>query len=354
MFRETRPETVVIGTVDATHVEYIEKALAAGVHCISEKPLCIDAAQCRRIRAAQARAAGLTAVTAHNRRYAPASGKIRELVVGGAVGDVRSIVYQELLDQRHGSSYFRRWNREKRNSGGLLVHKACHDFDAINWWVGSRAVEVSARGSLTAYGPGASPLRGERCCACPHAEQCPQHVDLANDNFRGELYFRAREEGSYTPDLCVFDPAIDSEDHATLAVTYENGVRLTYDLCAYAAYEGARVDIEGSAGRLEYRHRMGTAALAGTAEHGVEATTDERLTLFRFEQAPEDIPIPEAEGGHGGADPGMLADLFGQGPPSDARASLEDGIQAVLIGAAANVSIAEDRPVDVQGLMGDG
>lgn len=29
----------------------------------------------------------------------------------------------------------RRWHREKQNSGGLLVHKATHHFDLVNWWI---------------------------------------------------------------------------------------------------------------------------------------------------------------------------------------------------------------------------
>jgi len=40
----------------------------------------------------------------------------------------------------------------------------------------------------------------------------------------------------------------------------------------------------------------------------------------------------------------------GGGHPSDACATLEDGIQAVLIGAAANLSITEGRAVTVQTL----
>ena len=40
-----------------------------------------------------------------------------------------------LLDTRHGADYFRRWHRNKNNSGGLMVHKATHHFDLVNWWM---------------------------------------------------------------------------------------------------------------------------------------------------------------------------------------------------------------------------
>jgi len=33
----------------------------------------------------------------------------------------------------HGAKYFRRWHAQMENSGGLLVHKATHHFDLVNW-----------------------------------------------------------------------------------------------------------------------------------------------------------------------------------------------------------------------------
>ncbi len=350
MFAETKPDLAIITTIDATHVDYLERSLAHGVNCICEKPLCIDAEQCRRVRRAQAAYPRVMALTAHNFRYAPACVTVKRLLDSGAIGTVRALTYQELLDQRHGSSYFRRWNRQKRVSGGLLIHKASHCFDLMNWWVGSRPASLTARGSLTAYGPKASPFHGERCCDCPHAAKCPQYVDLS-DGFRGELYFKAREPGSYTPDLCVFSPEIDIEDHAAVGYVYENGVEVTFDLCAYSAYEGILISIEGTQGRIEYIHRMNTGALAKTAEHGTEETTGESLRLYRFEKPTEAVPIDIVDGGHGGADTLIMKELFGGGAPGGARATIEDGIQAVLIGAAANVSMATGRSVDVQSLL---
>lgn len=351
MFAEAKPDTVVITTVDATHAQYIEQAFDAGINSISEKPLCVDADQCRRIREAQLRRPDLMAVTAHNYRYAPPTWRIKELIDEGAIGEVRSIAFHELLDHRHGSSYFRRWNRRKAESGGLLIHKASHCFDVMNWWVGSRAATLTATGSLSVYGPDASPFRGERCHTCEHAKKCPQYVDLTKDNLRSELYFKAYEPGAYTPDLCVFSPEIDAEDFATVSYRYENGVNVFFELCAYASYEGVIAYIEGTKGRIEFISRHNTASLVESAEYGTEKEMGSWIKLYRFEKPVEDIPFKEYKGGHSGADPRMLDDLLCD-HPTMGRASLEDGIQAVLIGAAANRSIAEGTTIDVQSLAG--
>jgi predicted dehydrogenase len=50
--------------------------------------------------------------------------------------------------------YFRRWHRDKRNNGGLLVHKSTHHFDLVNWWLDSAPKKVMAMGdSCSTEGP---------------------------------------------------------------------------------------------------------------------------------------------------------------------------------------------------------
>ena len=62
-----------------------------------------------------------------------------QLLADGEIGEIGSVHFEWLLDVRHGADYFRRWHRDKANSGGLLVHKASHHFDLVNWWLGARA-----------------------------------------------------------------------------------------------------------------------------------------------------------------------------------------------------------------------
>ena len=50
----------------------------------------------------------------------------------GLVGRPLLVDFSWVLDTSHGADYFRRWHREKQNSGGLLVHKSTHHFDLVN------------------------------------------------------------------------------------------------------------------------------------------------------------------------------------------------------------------------------
>ena len=71
MVAETRPDTVIVTTVDATHHRYITRAMELGCDVITEKPMTTDAGKMRAIFDAIARTGRSLRVT-FNYRYAPA------------------------------------------------------------------------------------------------------------------------------------------------------------------------------------------------------------------------------------------------------------------------------------------
>ena len=161
MLAETRPDAVIVTTVDAWHHHYIVRALDAGCDVISEKPLTTTLDRLKAIDAARRRSGKSLRVT-FNYRYAPAYARFRQLIAEGAVGQPLLVDFSWLLDTSHGADYFRRWHREKANSGGLLVHKATHHFDLVNWWIDSLPAQVFALGDLKFYGRDNAAARGER------------------------------------------------------------------------------------------------------------------------------------------------------------------------------------------------
>ena len=137
LLQQLDPDCVIVCTRDNTHADYIIRALNAGKRVYSEKPLCTTAEQCRAIAAAAERSTGDCFVT-HNMRYAPACTLVKTQLDTGAIGDLISMEFRETLDRTHGADYFRRWHRKKENSGGLLIHKASHHFDILNWWANGK------------------------------------------------------------------------------------------------------------------------------------------------------------------------------------------------------------------------
>lgn len=338
--QQAAPDMVIITTVDATHAEYLVKCLDRKIASIVEKPLCISHEQCREILDAVRRNPEVFAATSHNARYNPAFLEMKKLVRSGAIGRIMRVEYTDLLDRQHGTSYFRRWNSRRKCSNGLELHKSCHHFDCLNNLLDSYAVDVSADGTLTAYGADAPhSFQGVHCHDCLHKDECKYFFAYDEKMFQSDMY---------TPDMCIFSPEIDIEDNFAAVIRFANGVLGTYSLCAHTQYEGVVLNVEGETGRLEMRSGYIRKSGEKSSVHGDELIMDKSLRLFRFRSGEaEDIEIPEVAGGHGGADDTLFGQLFADDRPDDLP-TIYDGLQAVLTGCAVVDSIKSGKRVSVQ------
>ena len=136
MLKELKPDCVIVTCPDAFHDDYIVRALDAGCDCITEKPLTTTPEKAQRILDACKRNNRHVRVL-FNYRYSPPRTQVKDLLMSGAIGDVLSVDFHWLLNTSHGADYFRRWHSQKEISGGLMIHKATHHFDLVNWWLGS-------------------------------------------------------------------------------------------------------------------------------------------------------------------------------------------------------------------------
>ncbi|RST25368.1 gfo/Idh/MocA family oxidoreductase [Streptomyces sp. WAC04770] len=346
-------DTVVVTCVDAAHARYVCAALDAGRDVIVEKPLTVDEAGCAAIAAAAEHSAG-TVITTFNYRYSPRNSAVRKALATGEIGEVTSVHFEWCLDTIHGADYFRRWHREAEQSGGLLVHKASHHFDLVNWWLGASAEQVFAQSALRFYGaanaPGPRPARGH---GAPELGRDPFLLDLTSDPRLAGLYLEAEGEDGYLRDRDVFGEGISIHDNMAVLVRYDSGALLTYSLNAHAPHEGYRVAFNGTRGRLELEvcervwtppHAAVDASAAGK-EHTPGAW--ERLTVHPHWQRAREVPIENAGGSHGGGDRLLLDDVL-RGPGEDRlarQAGHVAGIRSVLVGVAANRSARTGRPV---------
>jgi predicted dehydrogenase len=355
-------DQLLVTSVDRTHAGHIVTALEAGVDVITEKPMTVDAESARRILDAVERT-GRDVRVAFNYRFNPVHEVVRTLLAGGAIGEIGSVHFEWLLDIRHGADYFRRWHRDKANSGGLLVHKSGHHFDLVNWWLGAAPAEVYAQGRLFMYGPEGK-RHGyardyERAHGSPSAADDPFAIDLAAKPRLKELYLDAEAEDGYFRDQNVFAPGVTIEDDMAVLVRYDTGATMTYHLTAYAPWEGYRLMVNGSQGRLELEvvesdHVSPEAT--GDIKHGDEAPPERggvTLTLRPYWKPPQAIELqPHDRGGHGGADSRMTAVLLGgRTDPLARSATARDGAFALLTGLAANRSLETHEPVRVADLL---
>jgi len=361
MLRDQRVGAVIVTSVDSTHHRYVVDALRAGCNVITEKPLTIDAARGQEIVDA-VKETGRQVTVAFNYRYAPRNARLKELLDEGAIGTVLSIHFEWLLDTQHGADYFRRWHRDKGNSGGLMVHKASHHFDLLNWWLRARPVTVFGFGRLAFYGRENAVRRGvtalyERAHGAPEAEADPFGLRLEADPVLKGLYLDAESEDGYVRDRGVFSGGITIEDDVALVIRYSTGVAVSYHLTAYSPWEGYRVAFNGTEGRLELdaveRSFVRRPADGAT---GRPPTNLVRVAIRPHWREPIEIDLSpdEDDGGHSGADTAMLAALFGDAAAADPLqrgSSYVDGMLAILPGIGANLSFDSGRAVDLTRLV---
>lgn len=352
MIRETRPDVIIVTTVDRTHDDYIVRALYAGCDVITEKPMTIDEQRALRILDAIEETGRQVRVT-FNYRYAPHHSKVRELLMNGTIGEVNSVHFEWLLNTEHGADYFRRWHREKRNSGGLLVHKSTHHFDLMNFWLGSYPQRVYAEGSLRFYGKENAERRGitqfyPRAHGYAAAKEDPFALHMEDNPQLKALYLDAEHEDNYFRDQNVFSDGITIEDTMSVLVKYQNQVQLTYSLNAYLPWEGLNVVFNGSEGRLEMKLVEKSYVNAGGDRASEGSLEGCDITVFPMFAAPWKAEFAIGEGGHGGGDNAMLADLFGPAThdPLQRAADHRAGAMSILTGIAGNISMQQQRPVN--------
>ncbi len=244
MVKEQSVDRVVVTSPDYTHASVVSRLLRAGADVIVEKPLTIDADGTRQIVDAMTES-GKSVVVTFNYRYSPRNSALRQVIADGEIGKVTSVEFQWVLDTRHGADYFRRWHREKKISGGLMVHKASHHFDLVNWWIASTPTRVFASGGLSFYGADNAATRGlgqrpERGTIDGSAND-PWLLDLRNDDVNRQLYLGERAVRRLPRDQDVFGPGITIEDNMSVIAEYANGARLSYSLNAHSPWEGYRV-----------------------------------------------------------------------------------------------------------------
>jgi predicted dehydrogenase len=360
MVDETKPDVIIVAGRDDSHAKYIIAALERNLDVITEKPMVTTGEDCRRVLDAERASKGKVTVT-FNYRYSPIHTKIKEIIKDGKIGRVTSIDLNWYIDTHHGSSYFKRWNRLRELSGGLSIHKSTHHFDLVNWWIDQKPVEVFAYGALNYYGQNGelNPKKedGRHCETCNYTEDCAyysrwnsrkEQLQVPDDHL-GSLVAEGNKYPytDYRPDQCIFDSEINIEDTYSATVKYNGGALLSYSVNFSLPYEGYRLAINGTKGRLE------------TVEYHAKGripfpTPIQTIDYFPLFGSKETIHVVHREGGHGGGDPLLLEDLFlgeDHRRPYKIMSGVIDGAYSVATGEAVWKSVKEHRPITIDEVL---
>ena len=242
---DTAVDAVFIALPDYLHRLAAEQAFRAGKHVFLEKPIATNPADGKAILAAW-KGSGRVLQIGHVLRGAPFYQAIRNIVRQDRLGPIRLISLSEQLSVVHGASFLRRWHADAGRSGGLIVHKSCHDLDLVCWLLDTRPRLVgSLGGSSTFRKPPPAPF----CSQCAARDECP-YVDTGLHEHRTEA--ERADPSAFGLDRCVFRLDESIVDNQVVSFELENGTRGTY----YLAMQGPnrserRITLIGDAARLD-------------------------------------------------------------------------------------------------------
>ena len=319
MVHETRPDVVIVTTVDAYHHQYIVRAMELGCDAVTEKPMTIDADKCNLIMDT-VQGTDRELRVAFNYRWAPGATRVRQVISEGAIGEVLHVDLEYWLDTSHGADYFRRWHRQKRSSGGLIIHKATHHFDLVNWWIDAVPETVYGMGRLAFYGKENAEARGEPVTYERYMDQDaasdPFAIDLSkNDQLRG-LYLENEKYDGYFRDQNVFGEGVTIEDSMSLLVKYRTGRRAQLLVERLPAQRGLP-------GRLQRQPRDDWSTRSCTGQDGAPSSCSTRCSVSPARSTCRRLWAATAAGTsccRSRSSRGTLSRTHGEGAPATSRA----------------------------------
>ncbi|MFW0774455.1 Gfo/Idh/MocA family protein [Paenarthrobacter nitroguajacolicus] len=132
-------DIVSVCTPHPTHEEVVLQAATAGVNVLCEKPIATKLESAERMVAA-CDAAGVQLGVLFQRRFWPASQKIRAAIDDGTLG--RAIMAQCSVMLHRAPDYYNRdaWRGTwESDGGGVLMSQAVHQIDLLQWYLGDVA-----------------------------------------------------------------------------------------------------------------------------------------------------------------------------------------------------------------------
>ena len=131
-------DAVVICTPTSSHADLIEKSITSGKHIFCEKPVDLSLERTSSL-VKKAKEAGIKLMLGFNRRFDPDFLQARENIQAGRIGDVQIVKITSRDPGLPTIEYI-------KNSGGLFIDMAIHDFDMARFLMNKEVKEVYSQG----------------------------------------------------------------------------------------------------------------------------------------------------------------------------------------------------------------
>lgn len=275
MLDEHEIDAAMILAPDYLHAQIALTTLGRGIPTFSEKPMAISVEDTDAM-LTLAREKRTRLFVGHNMRHMPVIRQLKGIIDSGRIGTVQAIWCRHFVGAG-GDFYFKDWHAERVKATSLLLQKGAHDIDVIHWLAGGYTRRVSGIGRLAVYG------------------DIPSRRDNSEDRmwdwFDADTWPPRAQKN--------LNPIIDVEDISMLHMSLDNNVLASYEQCHFTPDYWRNYTIIGDAGRIE---NMGDGG-------------GDQIHIWESRRSGPGRPdavevIPYGDGGHGGADPNLVAEFL--------------------------------------------
>jgi predicted dehydrogenase len=321
LYEDRLADAVIISTGDKIHFNPLTSALKKGYKVLCEKPITDNFEELNILNNNYNDYADKVMVS-HVLRYTPFFNKIKQLLSGHLIGDVRFINLIENIGFFHYAHSYVRGNwRNKKIGAPIILAKSCHDLDILYWLLESKVKRVYSDSSDRYFNKINDPLNaGQRCLKCGIESSCPYSakkiylreekgwpVSVITNDLSYEGRIEALRKSNYGK--CVYKSDNDQLDVQSLLLKYENGISAHFSLTAFSEEMTRKINIFGSHGEI-----------IGNLDKGI-------IEVRPFLSDNKTIEI-DYKGGHAGGDE-KLIEAFEQFLYKDQRKNESDLISAL-------------------------
>lgn len=349
-------DIVFICTPDQTHFAICRDLSECGYRIVLEKPVATTLPECLELLEIQRRC-GNEIFVAHGLRYAPFFQRVKDIITGGELGEVRYVHLSENVGHWHfAHSYVRGPWRRTDQAAPIVLTKTSHDLDLLQWLVDQPVTAVTSHGSLSYFRKEkAPPGATARCVDCPLQGSClysatrfylderpewPYDVVLGGAAGSREARYEAIANGPYGH--CVWLNDNDVCDTQLVLLEYASGIYASFEMLAHTAENTRKLRILFERGELYGDVRRGMLSHA-------------RFTGQKEPAEEERVPLPALIDSHGGGDLHFLLALrehVAHGRDANRITSLENSLASHVLAFLAEESRAHDnKKVAVSPLM---
>ena len=288
-------DALVVASPNMTHIDVLRDVLATDLPVLVEKPMCTTVEDAWDVVGMAEERDGMVWVGLEY-RYMPPVARLLDELATGVTGPLHMVAIRE-----HRFPFLVKvgdWNRFRANTGGTLVEKCCHFFDLMAHIANGEPVRVMASGG-----------------------QSVNHLDEVYDGRPSDIL-----------------------DNAYVIVDFDNGVRGMLDLCMFAeaTHNQEEISVVGEKGKLEAFLPENVLRVGRRGEHWVGGVETHEV---------HDDSIRH-EGLHHGSsyvEHARFVDAIRNG--TEPEVTVYDGLLSVAIGAAAHLSIDEERIVSMDEVL---